>query len=74
MLTILDAMSVFCGRVLAVLFVASGCLWLGCWLMDAIVKRTGHFGMMLSFVMAQAKRNPRTFWAQLFWGKSDANS
>lgn len=67
-LQMLDAVSIWAGRFIALLAVICGGLIGGCWLSTKAVRRVGLWGMLLQFAKVEASRDPRRYFARLFWG------
>lgn len=68
MIDALDAVSVWCGRTIAVLGVLLALVYGGAVILEALIKRAAMAGLCLQWMRGEFDRDPRGFWARMFWG------
>lgn len=70
MIRLLDAIAIVPGRVIAVLGVLLAAVFAATMILDALIKRAGFGGLLLQWAFQEHAKEPRRWWAKLFWGKS----
>ena len=66
-----DLAAVFVARVLALLALAFGFLWVAVWILYAMIRRAGFGGALIDFLMLEIRRSPRKVWGRMCWGAKD---
>jgi hypothetical protein len=68
---VLDVCGVYAARLVAVIAVTTGTVFVAAYLLDILLHRAGYGGLLIAFAFQECKKSPRKFWARLFWGAKE---